>query len=195
MLQHPPLVGNKNPIHTAISWDLLRLHGCKQTGVIEEPSVEPFIPTWGFFGHQSGSLNWISSPCASGQAGTERQEGEGQKGMGSFQCYGNHVDRYLQAAGPVAVNKEGPLSRSRYCSFTGKIHTLRSSLVSYLTCLLCFAVTLFLRLRGRKSWWHVSFQHFEQIQWSTIKEKGRTQQLPQGSNPRAEAKQHRQLTL
>lgn len=46
MLQYPPLVGNKNPRHTATSWHLLRLHGSKETGVIEEPSVEYCIPTF-----------------------------------------------------------------------------------------------------------------------------------------------------
>lgn len=45
-----------------------------------------------------------------------------RKGWGTFQCHGNQVDRYLQAAGLVTMNKEGPPAKPGNAALLAKTH-------------------------------------------------------------------------
>lgn len=68
--------------------------------------------TRGFFGHQPGSTE-SAAPVPMGKHTLKGRRVRARKEWGTFQCYGNHADKYLQAAGPVTMNKEGSLSRTR----------------------------------------------------------------------------------
>lgn len=61
--------------------------------------------TSGFFGHQPGSTE-SAAPLPMGKQALKGWRVRTRKARGTFQCYGNHVDRYLQAAGPVTTNKK-----------------------------------------------------------------------------------------